>query len=79
MFSVTVGTEKQVAYANDIIRKPIINVEKKSTKLSMIPPCLPKNMGKEIHNLTPFRFCVMQSKATKKQLMRQLICLPRNL
>lgn len=33
MFSITIGTEKQVAYANDIIRKPIANVEKKIEKI----------------------------------------------
>ena len=33
MFSITIGTEKQVAYANDIIRNPIANVDKKIEKI----------------------------------------------
>lgn len=45
MFSVTVGTEKQVAYANDIIRKPIINVEKKIDEIEHDSAMLAEKYG----------------------------------
>lgn len=51
MISITVGTEKQVAYANDIIRKPILNVEKKIARIEEDAAIESEKFGKRLIDL----------------------------
>ena len=51
MFTITSGTEKQVKYANDIIRKPIINVEHNIAELEHDNELHMDAYGKEIPNV----------------------------
>lgn len=51
MFNVTIGTEKQVAYANDIIRKPIVNVEKNIAQIESDSAIIAEKYGKRNKDL----------------------------
>ena len=51
MFTITVGTEKQVAYANDIIRKPIVNVEKHIAEIEHDAAIVAEKFGQRLVDL----------------------------
>lgn len=51
MFAVTIGTEKQIAYANDIIRKPIANVEKSIAQVEADAAMYQAKFGKRLPQL----------------------------